>query len=401
MSSTGPRIHNDINNNNTITKVKGEDVESVRVQSQLATSTVQGENKLTSNIDKVITDLNAIHGAHSGWVEEQTKVINERGQREIQQSLQQVKLLEEQLRKQTLGQQNKIEEDHKAKLARMVQELDAEKAAKLKELQDGLQRQLQSSLTTSQKDIALVETRMNNEKMQLLKEAQMRSAKEVAGISSLQVESGLKPSVTRTVIETQTVAGAVKAVASGGQISTGSASAETYSSGRIEAVPTAGQLKQETDVSVGDMVNRSTGQKVGTGAIVNTETTVTERPVAGGITSGTTHLPSGGIHSGSHLSSGSTSTGLGHGAAAGTTAGMSSHVPNTGAFAPKDPYGKIDNMKTSGDPAWQKNQLPVDTHNKHDATTDTHHKQGLLSKVKSALGGHSGEPKSTDATRHA
>jgi len=166
-----------------------------------------------------------------------------------------------------------------------VQAIDIRKAAELKELEDDLQRQIQARLTQSKEEINRVETEMNNRKMELLKQSQLKSAKEIDALSNLVVETKLVPSQTRTVIETNTETGHVLAVATGGSIATGSAQAESYSSQKIAAVPNAGELKQAADVTVGNMIQDSTGRKVGEGAIVNTQTRVQEQHGHNGVAS--------------------------------------------------------------------------------------------------------------------
>lgn len=255
--------------------VPGEARDSVTVQSQLATSTVAGDVTSHSNIGQVVNDLGAAHTATAGWVDSETNKINQWGQAEIQRILAQTKGMEQQLIKGAQEKQIALDNSHKGELALLVQKLDLQKAAELKVLEDGLQRQIQGVLTTSKDEINRIESEMNQRKMALLQQSQVKSAKEIDALSNLVVETKLVPSQTRTVIETNTNTGSVIAIATGGSIASGTAEAQVMTSQRIAAVPNAGELKQESDVTTGNMVRTSDQQKVGEGAIVSTMTGVT------------------------------------------------------------------------------------------------------------------------------
>lgn len=92
------------------------------------------------------------------------------------------------------------------------------------------------------KEINRIESEMNDKKMQLLKQSQLKSAKDIDQLTNLVVETKLVPSQTHTVIETNTNTGNVLAMAAGGNISTASAGAESYNSQKIATVPNAGRL---------------------------------------------------------------------------------------------------------------------------------------------------------------
>jgi hypothetical protein len=202
--------------------------------------------------------------------------VNEWGNGEIARLMTQTKGVEQRLIAEAQANQRIMEEEHKVLLAKKVQELDANKARQLKELEDGLQRQIQAALNSTKADINGIETEMNNRKMSLLQQQQLRAAKDVDRLSSLAVEAKLVPSTTRTVIETNTRTGTIIAVAAGGEISTGQASSQSISSAHVQAVPAAGTLTQATGVRTGDIVTNGTHDKVGSGAIVNTITQVTQ-----------------------------------------------------------------------------------------------------------------------------
>jgi hypothetical protein len=224
------------------------------------------------------TDLGAAHNASSGWLDGEANKVTQWGHGEIQRILAQTKGMEEQLVAGAKEKQKALDAKHSGELAKLVQQLDLKKAAELKELEDGLQRQIQAALTTSKNEINRIESEMNKRKMDLLQQSQLRSAKEIDSLSNLVVETKLVPSQTKTVIETATNTANVIAVATGGSISTGSAAAQTHDSAKIAAIPNAGQLSQAAEVTTGDMIQDATGRKVGEGAIVNTMTNVTEQP---------------------------------------------------------------------------------------------------------------------------
>lgn len=226
---------------------------------------------------------------------------------------------------------------------------------------------------------------MNKRKMELMAQAQAQTAKEVDKLSSLAVEAKLVPSVTRTVIETNTETGRVLAVASGGQIATGAASAIAVGGEQIRAVPTAGTLTQATDVTVGTL-NRTTDNKVvGTGAIVDTQTRVDQRgaqPLAGsttGVSTGTSGI--------SHF------TGTTSGVSTGVAPTVAQNISTTSVVGEKAHHA-IDSAArpASGNTSLAYKQgATADPYDKHH---DGHHKESLLSKVKHAI---TGEPKSSHA----
>jgi len=258
--------------------VAGQSGESVNVQSQLATSQVAaGDVSSRSNISQVIGDLGAHHSTSGAWLDAETAKVSQWGQNEIQRILSQTKTMEEQLVLGAKEKQKALDASHSGELAKLVQQLDLRKAAELKELEDGLQRQIQATLSNSKAEINRIESDMNNKKMELLKQSQLKSAKEIDALSNLVVETKLVPSQTRTVIETNTETGNVLAVATGGNIATGSAQAESYSSQKIAAVPAAGVLGQVSDVKVGELRRDGDNRKVGEAAIVNTMTDVKQR----------------------------------------------------------------------------------------------------------------------------
>lgn len=380
-------------------KVQGEAAPSVTVQSQLATSTIGGKAISNSNLAQVVSDLGAAHSAHSGWVEAETQKISEWGTAEITRLLSQTKGVEERLVAEAQAKQKLMEEGHKVELARMVQQLDASKAKQLKELEDGMQRQIQAALNSSKKDINDIESEMNKRKMSLMQQAQLQTSKDIDRLSNLAVTAKLVPSTTRTVIETNTSTGTVIAVAAGGEISTGSASAQTFRSANVVAVPTAGTLTQESDVLTGSMVKNNTNQVVGEGAIVDTMTQVTQAP----------HVaqPLGGQRAAVDTASRSSSTTYSDSTAPRTDINRSTDSTSMPARAPIDHQTNAtsnDHITTTGvvhntgdtkkiDAAYGKPLAHNADFNKHADTTSGKH-ESLLSKVKHAI---TGEPKSTDA----
>ena len=102
-------------------------------------------------------------------------------------------------------------------------------------------------------------------------------------MSNLVCEAKLVPTQTRTVIETKTDTGDVIAVATGGDISTGSAQAENVSSARMAAVPNLGQVQQQSAYVAGDILERPSGRKVGAGEGAATVTEVVKQHSAGAV----------------------------------------------------------------------------------------------------------------------
>jgi hypothetical protein len=148
--------------------------------------------------------------------------------------------------------QRKLEDNHKLELGRLVEDLDRKKSRDLKELEDSLQRQLQAALDTTKNDINNIESEMNKRKMDLLKQMQLQTAKDVERLSSLQVQARLIPSTTRTVIETNTETGLIRAVAGGGNISTGSAESQSSGGPSVRAVPLESKVSQEKQPLIND-----------------------------------------------------------------------------------------------------------------------------------------------------
>ena len=230
---------------------------------------------------------------------------------------------------------------------------------------------------------------MNNRKMNLLKESQLKSAKEIDALSNLVVETKLVPSQTRTVIETNTNTGNVVAVATGGNISTGAAQAEAYQSQKIAAVPARGVVGQEKDVKVGALVQDSTGKRVGDAAIVSTLTEVSDRERLGGALASKQGQPLPQQPANATVDA---PYGQQHGL------GSSSRGGDKAAHAQERRLDDRDSSlhKERHDPTsvGDKGRHVDAAYGKH-STAEPAHKEGLMSKVKHALGV---EPKSTDAT---
>jgi hypothetical protein len=275
---------------------------------------------------------------------------------------------------------------------------------------------------------------MNAKKMELLKQSQLKSAKEIDALSNLVVETKLVPSQTRTVIETNTNTGNVLAVATGGQIATGSAQAESYSSQKMAAIPNAGELRQGADVTRGDMIQDSTGRKVGEGAIVNTMTNVSEqKDLAAGQRGGDVNVNARPLQADQSRAAPiahreQPAAPITHG---GASSGLlsqqeldrhaASHPPiNRSAAAHHDgsmPAGAVVNPDSQlhKETLHNKEDPAGIAYDKHDSSS-THgaepHQHGLICKVKHALGMDSsrekhahdqahnvGEPRSSDATK--
>lgn len=274
------------------------------------------------------------------------------GRAEIARILEDTKRAEQAIIANAKERQAALDTSHAADLQRMVADMDARKATQLKDLEDGLQRQIQGVLTASKNDINRVESEVNNKQMDLLKRSQLKSAKEIDQLTNLVVETKLVPSQTRTVIETNTETGNVMAVATGGQISTGSAQAQTHSSQRIAAIPNAGELRQGGQTIDGDIIHNDSGRKVGEGAIAQSLTRVTQQGQQGS-TQGQgqdvnvraapmrNNLPAGGQQQ--PISSSATTTGQ---------SGTYSNAPVGTAITDKDVH--------SGATQRQGQQLPVD-----------------------------------------
>lgn len=262
--------------------VPGEASTSVNVQSQLQTETVAGEVSSSNNLMQVVTDLGAAHRANHGWVEAETQRISQWGTGEIERILKQTQAMEQSLIKEAQERQKALDQGHTGEIEKLVRALDLKKAQELKDLEDGLQRQIQGVLSASKQDIHKVESEMNQRKMQLLQSAQVKSANEIDHLSNLVVQTKLVPSQTKTTIQTRTDTGHVVAVASGGEISTGSAASQSIGQAASIAVPNQGRVVQDAEVIKGDMVSDRTGNVVGKGEIVNSLTQVTDKPVQQG-----------------------------------------------------------------------------------------------------------------------
>jgi hypothetical protein len=388
-------------------------------------------------------------------VEKENERISQWGKSEIERILTQTKAMEEQLIQGAKERQRQLDVSHTGELEKIVRELDLRKAAELKELEDGLQRQIQATLSTSKAEINRIESQMNQRKMDLLKQSQLKSAAEIDALSNLVVETKLVPSQTRTVIETNTSTGNVIAVATGAQIATGAAQADSYSSQKIAAVPNAGELTQQSDLTRGDMIEDRSGRKVGSGRITNTMTGVTEQksqaqtqggnqdvvvparpltnlssttgpgsaqqpiPLAGRSTAtiattsniggtagapGSTGIPAldRDVHSGATQRPGQPLP-VDAGRAAGSTAGPVSaplHDGQKAAYSDTTDSSrtKVDSVRPASNVHAAYGKHHPDQYAKHATSTsgtDAPHSEGILDKVKHALGM---EPTSTDAS---
>ncbi len=83
--------------------------------------------------------------SHPHWMDGETQKVSQWGQAEIQRVLAKTKAMEEALVAGAKEKQKALDAWHSGELAKLVQEMDQRKAAELKELEDGLQRQIQVS----------------------------------------------------------------------------------------------------------------------------------------------------------------------------------------------------------------------------------------------------------------
>jgi len=90
-----------------------------------------------------VTDLGAARSASSGWADAEARKVSEWGQGEIQRILAQTEAYEKQLVEGAKQKQAALDASHAAELQKAVQDMDLAKAKELKELEDGLQRQIQ------------------------------------------------------------------------------------------------------------------------------------------------------------------------------------------------------------------------------------------------------------------
>ena len=400
-----------------------------------------------------IADLGKAHSGSNGWLESETEKVSAWGRAEIARILEETKRSQEAIIANAKERQAALDTSHAADLQRMVKDMDARKATQLKDLEDGLQRQIQGILTASKNEINRVETEVNNKQMELLKQSQKKSAAEISQLTNLVVETKLVPSQTRTVIDTKSETGNVMAVATGGQISTGSAAAQTHSSQRIAAIPNAGELRQGGQTIDGDIIRNDTGRKVGDGSIGQSLTRVTQQgqPGVQGTTQGqdvnvraaplsgvqqqsvplSTTGQSGISSTGSTLPGTATGTALDrdvhsgatqrlgqqmpvdHGREAGSKPGVAAIDPHRHPESHKDSTGVL--PKTSmiagnthsarqaalGDKAAMDRNSTLSNDKNSDGYFDKHaeepHKHGMMCKLKHALGMGS-EPTSTEAT---
>lgn len=90
-----------------------------------------------------MTDLESAHVASRGWIESENDKIAQWGKGEIAQIVERTRGMEQQLVEAAKIKQRELDEQHGKDLQAKVQEMDLAKAAKLKELQDSMQQQIQ------------------------------------------------------------------------------------------------------------------------------------------------------------------------------------------------------------------------------------------------------------------
>ena len=92
-----------------------------------------------------MTDLSAARTASAGWADAEARKISEWGQGEIQRILAQTEAYEKELVAGARAKQAALDASHAGELQKLVENMDLQKAKELKELEDGLQRQMQVS----------------------------------------------------------------------------------------------------------------------------------------------------------------------------------------------------------------------------------------------------------------
>ena len=90
-----------------------------------------------------MTDLSAARTASAGWADAEARKISEWGQGEIQRILAQTEAYEKELVAGARAKQAALDASHAGELQKLVENMDLQKAKELKELEDGLQRQMQ------------------------------------------------------------------------------------------------------------------------------------------------------------------------------------------------------------------------------------------------------------------
>jgi len=309
MMTSDPAEHkdpSDINKMATTTQgpvgkrlVEGEQKESVSVQSQVASATMPSQPaspRTRTNLDEVVNTLSSQHAASLDPLESESRRINEWGQAEIKKILDATKEKEEGFVANARMKQKQIEDEHKTKLSRVIQELDVSKAGQLKELEDTLQRTLQTELNRSRQQIDLIEKEMNRKKQELLASESERLRGAAVPLSQQQqqtaqpqlgemvVEASLQPSSTKTLVETRTDTAPIRAINAGGASSAAPSSSLSFHP--VEAVPIGGTLKHDGERIDGDIVRRLDRTKIGEGSILQSQAKVVTDPVPSSLAGG-------------------------------------------------------------------------------------------------------------------
>ncbi|CAF0771638.1 unnamed protein product [Rotaria sordida] len=184
------------------TQHEGVNVKST-VSSDVSSSvTIANQQQLNDLISKI----SLTHSEINDYANRQTAKINEEIQREIDQVVGRTRLQQEDLVRKANEQTSQIDTEHRARLQKMVEEIDADRAKRIAEIEKELNKLQASILQAAKNDIDLLNKKSANLKIDILQEAQSKATTAANDITSqashLGQASTLHQSTGTTVIKT-------------------------------------------------------------------------------------------------------------------------------------------------------------------------------------------------------
>lgn len=190
---------------------EGRTVDGVNIKSTVTSdtsSTVQLANQ--QKLTELVSRLGATHSQIDEYARQQTEKINDEIQREIDQVVARTRQQQDELLRKANEHTAQIDSEYRARLQKMVEEVDAAKAKRIAEIESDLNKQQADILTSARTEIDQLNQKAANLKIGVLQQAQAKAASDANAItaeaSHLGQASTVHQSTGTTTIKTEVAA---------------------------------------------------------------------------------------------------------------------------------------------------------------------------------------------------
>lgn len=215
----------------------GVNVRSTVTSDSSSSISLANQQRLTD----LVTQLGSTHSQIDEYARQQEAKIDAEIQREIDQVVAGIRGRQDELVRRATERTAQIDHDYRTRLQQMVEQVDAEKAKNIADIENELNRTQAEILGKAKTDIDALNKKAANLKIGVLQDAQARAASSATALaaeaSHLGQASTIHQSSGTTVIKTETSASASTAV--GGQTKVTAAQATSPTSVSAKSVETA------------------------------------------------------------------------------------------------------------------------------------------------------------------